>query len=158
MRVQVFHAGGGLISTVSLRHLPHSGGPIAKILPLKSCPPNVRRCSGPALRAGLAVLGVMAAGLAAGQQAGWTTHRALQDRWSIQLGLYTPSVDTSARLNGSGGLVGTEINFEEDLGYADRKDMPAILASVRLGERWKIEAEYLSLRRENSRALSRTIN
>jgi hypothetical protein len=104
------------------------------------------------------VLGVMAAGLAAGQQAGWTTHPALQDRWSIQLGLYTPSVDTSAQLNGSGGLVGTEINFEEDLGYADRKDMPAILASVRLGERWKIEAEYLSLRRENSRALGRTIN
>jgi hypothetical protein len=44
-------------------------------------------------------------------------------------------VDTTARLNGAGGLVGTEISFEEDLGFAERNDMPAILASVRLGER-----------------------
>ena len=121
-------------------------------------PPNLRRLVRPALRAGLALLGVMAAGLAAGQQAGWATHPALQDRWSIQLGLFSPNVDTRAWLNGSGGLVGTEISFEEDLGYADRKDMPAVLASVRLGERWKIEAEYLSLRRENAHSLSRTIS
>jgi hypothetical protein len=128
------------------------------ILTLKSYPPSVRRHVSPALRAGLAVLGALAAGLAAGQQTGWTTHPALQDRWSIQLGIYTPNVDTTARLNGAGGLVGTEISFEEDLGFTERNDMPAILASVRLGERWKIEAEYLSLRRDNSRALSRTIN
>lgn len=128
------------------------------ILTLKPCPPSVRRLACAALRAGLALLGVMAAGLAAGQQAGWTTHPALQDRWSIQLGLYTPNVDTSARLNGAGGLVGTQISFEEDLGYAERNDMPSLLASVRLGERWKVEAEYLSLRRDNSHALSRTIN
>jgi hypothetical protein len=128
------------------------------ILTLKSCPPSVRRRVIPALRAGLAVLGALAAGLAAGQQTGWTTHPALQDRWSIQLGIYTPNVDTTARLNSAGGQVGTEVSFEEDLGFTERNDMPAILASVRLGERWKLEAEYLSLRRDNSRALSRTIN
>ncbi|HET9734190.1 MAG TPA: outer membrane beta-barrel protein [Burkholderiales bacterium] len=100
----------------------------------------------------------MSASLAAGQQAGGATHPALQDRWSLSVGLYTPNVETTARLNGSGGLLGTEVSFEDDLGYADREDMPAILASVRLGERWKIEAEYLSLRRENSHVLSRTIS
>jgi hypothetical protein len=100
----------------------------------------------------------VAAGLAAGQQAGGTTHPALQDRWHFHLGIYTPIVDTTARLNGAGGLVGTEVSFEQDLGFTERNDMPAILASVRLGERWKIEAEYLSLRRDNSRALSGTIN
>jgi hypothetical protein len=121
-------------------------------------PPNIERLVRPALRLGLALLGAMAAGLAAGQQAGWTTHPALQDRWSVQLGIYTPNVATTARLNGAGGLVGTEVSFEEDLGFAERNDMPAFLASVRLGERWKIEAEYLSLQRDNSRALSRTIN
>lgn len=125
---------------------------------LKACPQNVRRNVVPALRAGLAALGVLAAGLAAGQQAGTTMHPALQDRWSIQLGIYTPNVETTARLNGAGGQVGTEVSFEEDLGYAERNDMPALLASVRLGVRWKIEAEYLSLRRDNSRALGRTIN
>ena len=51
-------------------------------------------------------------------------------------------MDTTARLNGAGGLVGTEVSFEQDLGFTERNDMPAcLLASVRLGERWKIEAE-----------------
>jgi opacity protein-like surface antigen len=116
---------------------------------LKSSPLNAECLVRPALHAGLALLGLMAGG---------TTHPTLQDRWHIQLGIYTPNVDTTARLNGAGGQIGTEVSFEEDLGYTERNDMPAILASVRLGERWKIEAEYLSLRRDNSHALSRTIN
>jgi hypothetical protein len=110
------------------------------------------------LRTALACAGMAAAGLAIGQQASWTTHPALQDRWSIQVGLYTPNVSTTAHLNSSSGLVGTEVNFEEDLGYAERSDMPAVLASVRLGERWRIEAEYLSLKRDNSHTVSRTVN
>jgi len=125
---------------------------------LKLRPLNVHFLVRPALRVGLALLAMMAAGFAAGQPAALATHPALQDRWHFQLGIYTPNVDTTARLNGAGGLVGTEVSFEEDLGFTERNDMPAVLASVRLGERWKIEAEYLSLRRDNSRALSRTIN
>jgi opacity protein-like surface antigen len=110
------------------------------------------------LRATLALAGLAAATHAPGQQASWTTHPALQDRWSVQVGLYSPKVDTTFRLDGSGGQVGTEVSAEEDLGLKERNDMPAILASVRLGERWRLEAEYLSLERENSRALNRTIN
>jgi len=109
-------------------------------------------------QAGFILLALMAGGPAAAQSAAWTAHPALQDRWNIQLGLYTPNVSTTARLNGAGGQVGTEVNFEDDLGYADRKDLPAVLASVRLGERWKLEAEYLSLRRDTTHALSRTIS
>lgn len=110
------------------------------------------------LQAGLILLALMAGGPAAAQSAAWMMHPALQDRWSIQLGVYTPNVTTTAHLNGAGGRVGTEVSFEDDLGYADRKNMPAALASVRLGARWRIEAEYLSLRRENAHSLSRTIN
>jgi len=110
------------------------------------------------LHAGLILLALMACGPAAAQSAAWTTHPALQDRWSIQIGVYTPNVSTTAHLNGAGGRIGTEVDFEDDLGYADRKNMPAALASVRLGARWRIEAEYLSLRRENTHSLSRTIN
>lgn len=110
------------------------------------------------LRACLAFASMTAAAHAFGQQAGWTTHPALQDRWTIQLGMYSPKVDTTFRLDGAGGQVGTEVSAEEDLGLKERNDMPAMLASVRLGARWRIEAEYLSLERENSRALSRTIN
>jgi hypothetical protein len=111
-----------------------------------------------ALQAGLLLLVVLTGATAHGQSTAWTTHPALQDRWSIQLGVYTPNVSTTARLNGAGGRIGTEVNFEDDLGYADRKHMPAVLASVRLGERWRIEAEYLSLQRENSHTLSRTVS
>jgi len=110
------------------------------------------------LRAALAFVCLSAAVPAPAQQAGWSTHPALQDRWAFQLGLYSPKVNSTFRLDGAGGLVGTEISAEEDLGLKERNDMPAVLASVRLGERWKLEVEYLSLERENSRAISRTIS
>lgn len=110
------------------------------------------------LRAALALAGAAAVAPALAQQSGWTTHPALQDRWTLNLGVYAPNVNTTFRLNGTGGLIGTEVNAEEDLGLRERNYMPAFLASVRLGERWKLEFEYLSLERENSQSLSRTIS
>lgn len=106
----------------------------------------------------LALAGSMIAAPLLAQQAGWTTHPVLQDRWTFHLGVYSPKVNTTFRLNGTGGQLGTEVNAEEDLGLRERNDMPAFLASVRLGERWKLEFEYLSLERENAHTLSRTIN
>jgi opacity protein-like surface antigen len=108
-----------------------------------------------ALRAGAALFLVLAGGVAPAQQ---VAHPGLTDRWTLQIGAYFPQVDTTASLNGTGGRVGTSINFEDDLNLTDRKVMPSILASVRLGERWRFEAEYLSLRRSGSRTISRTIN
>jgi hypothetical protein len=108
--------------------------------------------------AGLALLGMIASGQASGQQSEWSRHPALHDRWMFQLGAYAPNVKTSASLNGTGGVVNRAIDFEDDLNLTDRKVMPALLASVRLGERWRIEAEYFSLHRSGSRAVSRTIS
>jgi outer membrane autotransporter protein len=108
------------------------------------------------LRLALALLGFMACGLAAGQ--GLSTHPALTDRWSFQLGAFVPNVETTAHLNNSAGTRGTTVNFEDDLNLTDRKTMPSFLASVRLGERWKIEAEFYSLHRTGDRAINRTIN
>ena len=116
------------------------------------------RVSRALLQAALALAGITVAHTAQAQQAGWTTHPVLQDRWTFHLGLYSPKVNTTFRLNGTGGLIGTEVNAEEDLGLRERNDMPAFLASVRLGERWKLEFEYLSLERENSHSLTRTID
>jgi outer membrane autotransporter protein len=104
-----------------------------------------------------AVVALAACGLVAAQ-ATWNVHPALQDRWSIQLGIYAPEAETNAFLNNAAGGRGTSINFEDDLNLDDRKTMPAFLASVRLGERWRVEAEYFSLHRSGSRAISRTIN
>ena len=104
---------------------------------------------------GLALVAFAVCGLAAGQG---VSHPALTDRWSFQLGAFVPNVETTAHLNNSAGTRGTSVNFEEDLNLTDRKTMPSILGSVRLGERWKIEAEYYSLHRTGDRAIGRTIN
>lgn len=106
--------------------------------------------------AGLAVLCFLASGIAAAQQSG--AHPGLQDRFTIQIGAYAPNADTTAYLNSSALARGTSISFEEDLNLTDRKTVPAILASLRLGERWRVEGEYFSLHRSGARAISRTIN
>lgn len=106
----------------------------------------------------LALAAMLACGNAAAQGTGGGVHPALQDQWHFQLGAYLSKVDTTAHLNSSTGGRGTQLSFENDLGFDDSKIMPAFLASVRLGERWKIEFEYLSLSRDSSRAISRTIN
>jgi hypothetical protein len=98
------------------------------------------------------------AGPVSAQDAPWRDHPALTDTWQFQLGAYWAKVDTTAFLNSSAGVRGTSLSFEDDLGLDDSKTMPAFLASVRLGQRWRIEFEYLSLSRDNSRAVSRTIN
>lgn len=108
------------------------------------------------LKLGLALLGLLACGVAAGQEG--KGHPALTDRWTLQLGAYVPEVDTIAYLNSASGARGTSISFEEDLNLTDRKTMPAILAGVRLGERWKVEAEFFSLHRSGSRTINKTIN
>src|SRR5580765_3899993 len=111
---------------------------------------------GLAWRVGL-LLGMTFCGFAAAQGTGGI-HPALTDKWNFQLGAYRPKLDTTAFLNSSTGARGTQLSFEDDLGYDDTKTMPAFLAAVRLGERWKLEFEYLSLSRDSSRPISRTIN
>lgn len=112
-----------------------------------------------AVRSGLAVLGLIVSGIAAGQgPAPAGGHPALQDRWSLQLGAFLPEVETSARLDSTTFNIGTEISFEDDLGLDDRETLPYLLAGVRLGERWKLEFEYFALDRSGVRAISRTIS
>jgi outer membrane protein with beta-barrel domain len=115
-------------------------------------------CRRTAWQAVLAMIGMLACGLAAAQGTAGNVHPALRDTWTFQLGAYVPTVETTARLNSTAGAQGTQVSFEDDLGFDDRKAMPNFLASVRLGERWKLEFEYLSLSRSSTRAISRTIN
>ncbi len=109
------------------------------------------------LRVGLAIVGMFTCAAAIAQET-WNIHPALQDRWTLQLGAYYPTVDTNASLNGTGGRVNAAVSFEDDLNLADRKAMPTFLGSVRLGQSWKIEAEYFSLNRSTSHAVNRTIS
>jgi len=104
----------------------------------------------------LAGAGLIACGFATAQQSG--VHPGLQDRFTFQIGAYSPQADTTAFLNNSALARGTSISFEDDLNLTDRKTVPALLASVRLGERWRVEGEYFTLHRSGARAINRTIN
>ncbi|HXV10187.1 MAG TPA: outer membrane beta-barrel protein [Burkholderiales bacterium] len=109
-------------------------------------------------RVGFVLLGLLVPGLAAGQdKADWKVHPYLQDKWYLQLGAYWPTVDTTARLDSTTLGRGTEISFEDELGLDDREALGSLLASVRLGERWKIEFEYFALNREGTRQISRNL-
>ena len=111
--------------------------------------------TGAGWQAGLALLGMLACGVASGQQG---VHPGLTDRFTIQIGAYAPQADTTAFLNSSTLARGTSISFEDDLNLTDRKTVPAILGSWRFGEKWRVEAEYFTLHRSGARALARTIN
>lgn len=102
---------------------------------------------------------MLTSGLATGQEeTSWKVHPYLQDKWNFQLGVFYPNVETTARLDNSALQRGTEIDFESDLDLDERKALGSILASVRLGEKWKIEFEYFGLNRSGTKQISRTIN
>ncbi|MDX1440557.1 MAG: hypothetical protein R3284_11715 [Rubricoccaceae bacterium] len=108
--------------------------------------------------AALLLWGALTAGIASGAETNWTVHPYLQDKWNFQLGVFYPTVDTSARLDSSTLQRGTEIDFEGDLALDDRKALGSIFGSVRLGEKWRIELEYFGLNRSGTRQINRTIN
>lgn len=107
---------------------------------------------------GLVICGLLAAGVAAGADTSWKVHPYLTDKWSFQLGVFYPDVSTTARLDNSATGRGTEVDFEDDLDLTDRKALGNIFASVRLGEKWRIEAEYFALNRSGTRTISKTID
>jgi outer membrane receptor protein involved in Fe transport len=89
----------------------------------------------------------------------WGATASAQDNWWIQAGAFRPSIDSSIRVDDSGsGLLGTNVGFEDGLGLSKRKTLGSILAGMRLGARWRIEAEYFELNRSVNRfALNQTI-
>jgi opacity protein-like surface antigen len=90
------------------------------------------------------------------QETAQAIHPKLEKRFLFDLGVYQPALNTSVRVDGSGGR-GTEITLEDDLAFQERPTTPFALMTLRLGERWRIEAEYIPLDRESTSTLSRTI-
>ncbi len=76
-------------------------------------------------------------------------HPKMAARAYLDAAAYAPSVGTVLRVDSSIGL-GTELSLEDDLAFDDRPILPSLLLNLRLGERWRIEAEYLPLLREQS--------
>jgi hypothetical protein len=81
----------------------------------------------------------------------------LSDTFSLQVSAYFPKVDSSIRVDGSGGNVGTEVDFERDLGFDRNRTLPAFMAEWRPNDDWVLNAEYYALGRRNETFIDREI-
>lgn len=102
--------------------------------------------------AGLAGAVVVCAGLA-----GPAAAQSLDKTWLFQVGAYFPSVDSSLRVNSSDGALGSDVDFEQDLGFERNSVLPAFMAEWRPGDDWVVNGEYYRLGRSSAATLERDI-
>lgn len=77
----------------------------------------------------------------------------LDDDFILQASLYFPRVDSSVRVDATNGSIGTEVDFENDLGLDKRATLPAFMAEWRPGDDWVFTGEYYALGRDTSFAI-----
>ena len=77
--------------------------------------------------------------------------------FSFRIGGFFPKVDTHARADGNGGLVGTTIDFESDLGLDDSKTLPVVDLEWRFGQNHRLSLNYLDLSRDATGSLRASI-
>ena len=81
----------------------------------------------------------------------------LDDKFNISLGVFFLDTDTTVRLDGDAGRVGTEVNFERDLGLK-AGDRFRIDGYWRFFERHKLRFMYFDSTADHSRTISRQID
>jgi hypothetical protein len=81
---------------------------------------------------------------------------ALTDTWFFALGAAFMTSNTQAQLSGTSGA-GVLIDFEDAFGLSQTEWAPQLLARWRFSERWRLEFEYFSLNRSNSRTTAQDI-
>jgi hypothetical protein len=100
------------------------------------------------------LVATLLAGLSAGAAA-----EAPTDRYWAGLEYFYPTISSTARIDATAtARPGTTINLEDELDLADRKGTPYINLGMRLGENWRLEFEYYSLKRDANKTLTRTID
>jgi len=77
--------------------------------------------------------------------------------FSFRIGGFFPKVDTKARADGNGGIVGSTIDFESDLGLDDSKTLPIVDLEWRFAQNHRISLNYLDLSRDATGALRGSI-
>jgi len=84
-------------------------------------------------------------------------HPALTDRYYFGAGVFFPKTSTEAQLQNHVTGVGASIDFEQSLDMERSKTVPSFFGRWRIGERWRIEAEYFQLNRTSERVLDQQI-
>ena len=98
-----------------------------------------------------------AAAMPAAAQEPIPRHPALQDRLWIGAGVFFPKTNTQAQLESRRTGVGATVDFEQALDMPRSKSVPSLIGRWRLGERWRVDAEYFELNRRSERAIDRQI-
>jgi hypothetical protein len=83
-------------------------------------------------------------------------HPALSDRFYVGVGGFYAHSTSEARLNSPSGI-GTTVGFEDLLGLDNSDITPQVVGRWRMSERWRLEFEYFSLDRSNSKVLTQDI-
>jgi hypothetical protein len=97
---------------------------------------------------------VALAGLSSGAMA-----EAPQDRYWLGLEYFYPTITSTAKIDATAtARPGTSIRLEDELDLDERKGTPYIDLGMRLGENWRIEFEYYSLKRSASTTIARQID
>jgi|EndMetStandDraft_4_1072995.scaffolds.fasta_scaffold26911_3 hypothetical protein len=97
-----------------------------------------------------AALAVLAAGASA---------EAPTDQFWAGLEYFYPTISSTAHIDATAtARPGSSISLEDELDLSDRKGTPYVNLGMRLGDAWRLEFEYYSLKRSANKTLTRTIN
>jgi hypothetical protein len=85
-------------------------------------------------------------------------HPLMSDRFTLSAGVSRSESNVTADLQTGRIGLGTLIDFEDDLGLEKENEIGVVMFSVRVFERWRLDAEYFSLDRDNEKQISRTLD
>lgn len=85
------------------------------------------------------------------------TERLNTADWVLDIGAFYANVDSNIRIDGTNGNIGTELDFESDLGLAEREALFNASVTYLGWNRWIVGAEWFDLNRHASASLRRDV-
>jgi hypothetical protein len=85
-------------------------------------------------------------------------HPMMSDRYMFTAGVSRSESNVTANLSTGRLGLGTLIDFEDDLGLEKDNEIGVFEFSMRMFERWRLDAEYFKLDRDNEKQVSRTLD
>ncbi|RKX34762.1 MAG: hypothetical protein DRP71_06030 [Verrucomicrobia bacterium] len=77
--------------------------------------------------------------------------------WIVEVGAFWAGVDSEVRVDGANGEIGTEIDFENDLGLSDRELLFNVGVSYHGIEKWVFMVDWFDLQRSSSGTIDKYI-
>jgi hypothetical protein len=99
---------------------------------------------------GLFLVTLMAGSPAAAQSGSDWQDWPLADRWIVSAGLFAPDLDTTLIVTDENQIIGTGINFEQNLGLDDSKNTALVGIDWRIAKRHLLSYRYFDLSRSGN--------